>query len=94
LAASACFLRGNGRLNCIACHPPHRQPEQKAAYYDARCRSCHANAMHRQPVTGQACASCHMPLVPAGPNLAFTNHRIAVYAPSNPLVPVTARTAH
>src|ERR1051326_1512497 len=76
LAASACFLRGNGRLNCITCHPPHRQLEQKAASYDARCRTCHASAMHRQPVAGQACTSCHMPLVPAGPNLAFTNHRI------------------
>ena len=93
LAASACFLRGNGRLNCVTCHPPHRQLDQNAASYDARCRTCHANAVHRRPVAGEACTSCHMPLVPAGPNLAFTNHRIAVYSPSNPLVPVTARPA-
>jgi hypothetical protein len=90
LAASACFLRGNGRLNCITCHPPHGQVEQKAASYDARCRSCHAAPKHRQEVAGQACVSCHMPVVQAGPYLAFTNHRIAVYAPGNPLVPATS----
>ncbi len=42
LAASACFLRSNGRLNCLTCHNPHRQVEQNAASYDARCQSCHA----------------------------------------------------
>jgi hypothetical protein len=90
LAASACFLRGNNRLNCLTCHDPHRQLDQNAAAYDVRCQTCHAHPVHRQPVAGQACASCHMPRVTDGA-LSFANHRIAVYAAGNPLVPVTAK---
>jgi Cytochrome c554 and c-prime len=89
LAASACFARSSGRLNCITCHDPHSELEQNVAAYDARCQSCHAKKVHRQPVIGQACASCHMPLVTEGP-VAFANHRIGVYAPGDPLMPVSA----
>jgi hypothetical protein len=87
LAASACFLRSNGRLNCLTCHGPHRELEQVASAYDARCRICHANPNHRQPVAGQACVTCHMPSIPDGPNLVFSNHRIAIYAAGKPLIP-------
>jgi len=87
LAASACFQRSNGRLNCLTCHPPHRQVEQNLASYDASCQGCHAAKAHRVAVTGKACVSCHMPMVSAGPYLAFANHRIAVYSADNPLVP-------
>jgi hypothetical protein len=88
LAASACFRLSNGRLNCVTCHNPHQPLEQTASAYDARCRACHANPAHTQSIAGQACAACHMPPIPEGPYLAFANHRIAVYAPGNPLVPV------
>jgi hypothetical protein len=93
LAASACFLHSNGRLSCVTCHDPHKPLEPIPATYDARCRTCHANAAHRQPVAGQACATCHMPPIPDGPNLAFANHRIAIYAAGNPLVPARAGRA-
>jgi hypothetical protein len=93
LAASACFRRSNGRLNCLTCHPPHGQLDQNASSYDARCQTCHANQVHRQPVAGLACVSCHMPRIPNGPYLSFANHRIAVYAPGNPIVPATAQAA-
>jgi hypothetical protein len=93
LAASACFLRSNGRLNCLTCHPPHEELEQNASGYDVRCQTCHQKAVHRRPVVGQACASCHMPLIPNGPNLKFSNHRIAVYSAQNPIVPVAAGAA-
>jgi hypothetical protein len=91
LAASACFLRSNGRLNCLSCHDPHRELNQNASSYDAGCKGCHANAQHRQPVAGTACVTCHMPAIPDGPNLHFANHRIAVYARGNPVVPARAR---
>jgi Cytochrome c554 and c-prime len=93
LAASACFLRSAGRLNCVTCHDPHRQVDQNASSYDARCQTCHAKKVHRQPVAGQACASCHMPQIPDGPNVSFANHRIAVYSPGNPVVPASAQAA-
>lgn len=86
LAASACFLRSNGRLNCLTCHSPHNELDQNPASYDARCQTCHASKVHRQQVTG-ACVSCHMPRIPDSA-ISFSNHRIAVYSPANPLVPV------
>ena len=91
LAASKCFLGSNGRLNCLTCHNPHQQLDQNSASYNARCQTCHANQAHRQPVAGQACVSCHMPAIQVGPILSFANHRIAVYSPGNPIVPIAAR---
>lgn len=93
LAASACFQRSAGRLNCVTCHDPHRELEQDAMAYNARCAGCHANPSHRESIAGQACVTCHMPLIPDGPYLAFSNHRIAVYAPGNPIAPVRTRAA-
>jgi hypothetical protein len=93
LAASACSLRSNGRLNCLTCHDPHRQLEQTASAYDARCGTCHANPAHSQPIAGRPCVTCHMPAIPDGPNLSFANHRIAIYAAGNPLVPARQRAA-
>jgi hypothetical protein len=90
LAASACFQRSNGRLICVTCHPPHRQVEPNVAAYDTRCQGCHAAPTHRIAIAGKACVSCHMPPVPAGPYLAFANHRIAVYSTADPLVPATS----
>jgi hypothetical protein len=90
LAASACFLRSNGRLNCTSCHDPHRELEQNASAYDGHCKSCHSNVAHRKPVAGTACVTCHMPAISDGPYLEFANHRIAIYAAGNPLIPVHA----
>lgn len=89
LAASACFQKSRGRLNCILCHQPHAPLEQSLSAYDASCQGCHAAAKHSESITGQACAACHMP--PARmDNLVFTNHRIAIYSARNPLIPVAA----
>ena len=90
LAASACFRRSKGRLSCLTCHSPHAPLERKLAAYDAACKTCHASPKHARPVAGKACAACHMPEVAPQPHLAFANHRIAIYAASDPLTPVSA----
>jgi hypothetical protein len=96
LAASACFRESKGRLSCVVCHSPHAPLERRLAAYDAVCKHCHGapghtSPRHTQPVGGRACADCHMPQARPGPNLAFTNHRIAVYSPADPMSPVLTR---
>jgi hypothetical protein len=90
LAASACFRQSQGRLSCLTCHSPHAQVERKLAAYDAACKTCHAGPAHKRPVAAKPCAECHMPQVQPRPGLSFANHRIAIYAPSDPLLPVNA----
>lgn len=88
LAASECFRAAAGRLSCLTCHSPHALIDRNLAHYDARCQECHATVKHTHPVAGSPCAECHMPAVRPQPNLTFANHRIAVYAPSDPLTPL------
>lgn len=87
LELSACFRKSNGRLTCFTCHAPHAPLEPKLAAYDAVCGNCHAAPRHTRPIHGHACAGCHMPEVRPLPNLAFANHRIAVYAAADPMWP-------
>jgi formate-dependent nitrite reductase cytochrome c552 subunit len=93
LAASRCFRDSAGKLSCTTCHSPHAPLETRAASYDVACRSCHARAVHRIAISGRTCVSCHMPKVRPQPNLAFTNHRIAIYRASDPLSPVVSGPA-
>jgi hypothetical protein len=91
LAASACVLESKGRLSCLTCHSPHAPLEQKLAAYDAACARCHAHPRHKLSTARRACAECHMPAVQAQPHLVFANHRIAVYAPTDPMSPIAVR---
>jgi len=79
LAASACFRKSQGRLNCVTCHPPHAGARPAAAAYDAACRKCHATARHTVSIAGQPCVDCHMPPVRLQ-QLVFRNHRIGITA--------------
>jgi hypothetical protein len=88
LAASQCFKSAGGRLTCLTCHSPHAPLETRPAMYDAACRKCHAAPRHKLNVSGKPCTPCHMPGVPAQPNLVFANHRIAIYSPGDPMSPV------
>jgi hypothetical protein len=88
LAASKCFRESGRRLSCLTCHSPHQPLETKSEGYDAVCASCHATPRPRTAVAGRACVECHMPVVRPQAYLKFSNHRIAIYAASDPLAPV------
>ena len=82
LARSVCARQSAGRLWCGTCHNPHDKPTEaaSAAYYRARCISCHAASLdtaHTAP--DRDCVACHMPRKPAfdGGHTVFTDHRIA-----------------
>ncbi|MFN7994266.1 MAG: multiheme c-type cytochrome [Bryobacteraceae bacterium] len=81
---SSCFLSGDPRIACTACHNPHGALVHDAGSYDAKCAACHNRtnaAIQKQicPVGKQDCVSCHMPRyeVP-GSNHAFADHWIRV----------------
>ncbi|HTM47753.1 MAG TPA: multiheme c-type cytochrome [Bryobacteraceae bacterium] len=88
LAASACFKASRGKLSCLTCHSPHAPLETRPARYDAACLKCHPAPKHSKPIAALACVDCHMPPVRPDANLAFANHRIAIYAAADPLTPV------
>lgn len=87
MCASTCRIASNGRLGCTTCHDPHSVPssESKAAYYRARCESCHAADACREPAEirrrepfADSCIACHMPRRGAAdiPHTTQTDHRI------------------
>lgn len=91
LASSRCFQSSGGRLSCLTCHQPHAAAERNASGYDAKCANCHRAVRHTAAVAQRACTGCHMPLIKPGPWLSFANHRIAIYAPGDPLTAVSRR---
>ena len=80
LMKSRCFA--SGKLECTTCHAAHVDAKRNdAAFYNAKCNSCHASAATGQHVderkTGD-CINCHMPVVQLHPALKFTDHYIRV----------------
>jgi hypothetical protein len=85
------------RISCTACHDPHTPLKQNAAYYDAKCLSCHeskeASTVTKASQTTQSlipgcrvsakdCASCHMPKIgPTSAHFKFTDHYIRIVKP-------------
>jgi hypothetical protein len=89
LANSKCWGKGDGRLECIACHDPHRPRERRAEAYDVKCLACHISDVgfslsadhpgRACPVAKNDCTSCHMPKIEV-PDLhyAITDHDIRI----------------
>lgn len=75
LTASACY-RNSSTLSCLSCHDPHADASASAAFYDAKCGSCHQMC---RAGNGRNCVGCHMPKRSPEPYLSFTDHRIRVY---------------
>jgi hypothetical protein len=90
LTNSQCFLSGDSRIACTACHNPHAGLTTDTKAYDAKCTACHnaANtAIARKvcKVAKQDCVTCHMPRyeVP-GSHHAFFDHRIRIARAGDP----------
>jgi hypothetical protein len=87
---SQCYRSSAGRMSCITCHDPHRQPTSTAAsYYRARCLTCHTEASCRVPLKARLaesppddCVGCHMPKQSLAriSHSALTDHRIIARA--------------
>lgn len=86
LARSRCFLASGGKLSCLSCHDPHTNARRDAAFYEAKCLSCHtqsqtsAEKVTTCPVNQKTgCVSCHMPSDSKSmKHVTFVDHRIRV----------------
>ena len=84
---SRCFRASKGRLGCISCHDPHRQPNpgEEVAYFRQRCLECHADrgcslpkAVRQARSRDDNCIGCHLPQSRSSDVFhgATTDHRI------------------
>jgi predicted CXXCH cytochrome family protein len=92
LVQSPCFLNqasvtthddASRRLDCTSCHDPHQATDRDWRSHARICLSCHdSSATNGQDCSKASrsdnCLSCHMPKVPAGPHLSFTDHWIRI----------------
>jgi hypothetical protein len=95
MSLSQCYLRSGGKLACITCHDPHRQPspEEAAPLFRSKCLTCHMEKSCGLPLEVRAaktppddCAGCHMPKQPLKEisHSSLTDHRILA-RPGEPL---------
>ena len=88
LSQSRCFQASNGRLSCTTCHDPHTNSSRDAAFFEAKCLSCHTGgqssvstiAAKLCPVNAKnGCVKCHMPVDNKSMlHTTFTDHRIRI----------------
>jgi predicted CXXCH cytochrome family protein len=90
LMRSKCYLRSEGKLDCITCHDPHARTSSNRVEYDKICLSCHSAGERssnlppaRRPRAvvcsispGDRCVECHMPrvAVDSGRHIRFSDH--------------------
>jgi hypothetical protein len=84
MRSSLCY-RASGRMACMTCHDPHVEPAEPAAYFRAKCLTCHTESSCTAPQTVRSattpadnCIGCHMPKKPTATiaHSALTDHRI------------------
>ncbi len=81
LAQSMCKKKSGDAMSCTSCHDPHRSPapEERTAFYRAKCLACHGTAFGEKHHPKQAdCTTCHMPANPSSDvaHTEVTDHRI------------------
>lgn len=87
LTNSKCYDAVDRRISCTACHNPHEQTVRNSAFYDAKCRACHApgGKLRTCRVAARNCVSCHMPKVDLpGAHFSFADHLIRVVRAGEP----------
>lgn len=100
LTNSKCYDLEDKRISCTACHDPHQNRKQDAAFYDSKCTACHNATAKAAPAAltqsdgrrfavcpvGKAnCSSCHMPKYEIpGSHLKFADHHIRIVRPGDP----------
>ncbi len=95
LQNSACW-RNDARIQCTACHDPHKPLVRGTAAYDEKCLACHVSGPGVKPdavhpgracsVATKDCASCHMPKYEF-PDVhhKFTDHDIRIVRQGAPI---------
>lgn len=81
LSQSVCKQKSGDAMSCTSCHDPHQAvtPENRVAFYRAKCLACHGEAFAAKHHTKQEdCTSCHMPasLSSDVAHTQVTDHRI------------------
>ena len=84
LTVSRCYTESGEAMSCLTCHDPHRDDNQPAPYYEAKCLGCHsaktATQTHCRVNPTKDCLKCHMPKVPvAALHTSLTDHYIRVH---------------
>jgi Zn finger protein HypA/HybF involved in hydrogenase expression len=76
----------DARLSCVACHEPHSNPHQDAAYYDAKCLACHrsqASLTAPQVAQAEAAAERNAKPCPVAPKACASCHMPKVELPGS-----------
>jgi len=96
LSQSTCKRQSGEKMWCGSCHDPHSEPapEEKAAYYRAKCLACHGETFAAKHHADKPdCTRCHMPALPSKDveHTETTDHRILRYPNEAPLPQLQVR---
>lgn len=93
LLKSQCKRMSGDKLTCTTCHDPHGDPppQQRVAYYRAKCLQCHAGLAENHHPENPNCAECHMGRPPTNDiaHEQVTDHWIRTRVSSQALPPAT-----
>lgn len=93
LLKSQCKRMSGDKLTCTTCHDPHGDPppQQRVAYYRAKCLQCHAGLAENHHPENPNCAECHMGRPPTNDiaHEQVTDHWIRKRVSSQVLPPAT-----